>query len=160
MARQRGQLHNVLVTLAMAVLVVVLTPMWVLHDAWGRRRRTGGAVAIPRVPASATSIPDVLRTGRPVIVEGLAAQIGAPAVDLADLRAVAARQPALVGVEFNDPANPYFLYTGDYGRRVIHTEQLSLEQLLDLLFEQGTGDEVVYRLFGPCLLYTSDAADE
>jgi hypothetical protein len=150
MARlRRGYLRNIVVMLGLVVLVLVLTPMWLLHDAWSRRRRTGGRVGIPRVAASETSVPELLAGGRPLIVEGFAHHIGAPAVDLADLREVAARQPAPVDVEFNDPANPYFLYTGDYGREVAHREEMSLDELLDLLFEQGTGDEVEYRLFGP-----------
>jgi hypothetical protein len=100
------------------------------------------------VRAADTSIPKLLAAGRPVVVEGLARHIGARPADLADLRAVAAGDDEPARVDFVDATNPYFLYTGDYGRTIAHTEQLSFEELLDTLFVDGTGDEVVYRLFG------------
>lgn len=133
----------------MAGLVVLLTPVSLIHDAWSRRRRSGGTVEIRRVPASAISIQRLLSEDQPVIVEGLAEHIGAPAADLADLRDLAQSQPAPVSVDFVEPDNPYFLYTGDYGRTVAHREQLSLAEMLDVLFTEGTDDEVVYKLFGP-----------
>ena len=144
-----ARLRDLLVTLSAAVLVAVLTPMSLLHDAWSRRRRSGGTVDIPRVDAADTSIRGLLTDGRPVVVKGLAGHIGARSADLDDLRDLARHHPARVGVDFVDPANPYFLYTGDYGTTVARHERLPFGDLLDLLFEEGTGDEVVYQLFGP-----------
>ena len=150
MRRSRtGQLRDIAVGLAMAGLVVVLTPVSLIHDMWSRKRRSGGTVEIKRIPASSESLQRLLRENRPVIIEGLAAHIGAPAVDLAGLREFARSQPAPVNVDFVEPEHPYFLYTGDYGRTVAHREQLSLAEMLDVLFIEGTDDEVVYKLFGP-----------
>jgi hypothetical protein len=135
----------------LALLVAVLVPIWFAHDRVTRiasSRRRGRREAIPRIPAAAADVDRLLAAGRPVIVEGLAAQLGVgDAATPASLRRLAGDAP--IDVAFHDASAPYFLYSGGYGASVHHRRPMTLSAFLDMIFGDGpdTGT-VVYQLLG------------
>ncbi|MGA1053372.1 MAG: cupin-like domain-containing protein [Ilumatobacteraceae bacterium] len=145
------RLRSIVLGGGLVALVGVLTPIWFVHDRFHRLaslRRGGGVSPIPRVAASNTSIDELLSTGTPVIVEGLAEHLGiATAATSASLRDRVGA--ATLDVAFHDAASPYFLYSGGYGATVDHRRTMTIDGFLDMMF--GTGPDhgsVVYQLLG------------
>lgn len=145
------RVRSIVLGVGLIGLVGVLTPIWYVHDRAHRivsRRRRADVSPIRRVAASATSIDELLRSGEPVIVEGLAARLGIPAAATsASLRERAG--DATIDVAFHDDATPYFLYSGGYGATVDHRRSMSIDEFLDMMFGPGPDPgSVVYQLLG------------
>ncbi len=152
--RPRRILMNALSAAALAVLVLVLVPIWAGHRLLSNvrtRRRLGTTTTIPRVHARDISLDELIRGRRPVIIEGLIEQLDLPLVpDLAGLRTLATDRTDTFRVTSHRADAPYFLYVGDYGAEVVSKTQMTLAQFLDFMFDD-TGrdpDTCTYRLFG------------
>ncbi len=161
---RRRSLRTLVLAPALAVLVLVLVPVWSAHALITRlrtRRQVGSSVDLPRRAAADVTLAELMRARRPVIVEGLAAAIGVDDVaDLAAFRDLASRTDSTFRVRFHHDTAPYFLYTGDYGNEPDHDEQMTLADFLGMMFGDGDDDRrsgptgppdglCVYRLFGP-----------
>jgi hypothetical protein len=139
---RRRSLRTVVLAPALAVLVIVLVPVWAVHAAVTRirtRRQVGSSVDLPRRAADDVAIG----------VDHVA--------DLAAFRELASSADSTFRVRFHDDSAPYFLYTGDYGNEPDHDEQMTLADFLGMMFgdddhpdRAGPPDGLcVYRLFGP-----------
>ncbi len=145
------RLRSLALGAGLALLVAVLTPIWFAHDRVTRltsSRRLGRREPIPRIPAAASDVDRLLAAGRPVIVEGLAEQLGIG--DAATPAALHRRAgDASIDVAFHDAAAPYFLYSGGYGANVLRRRRMTVSELLDLMFGDGPdAGTVVYQLLG------------
>lgn len=130
--------------------LVVLVPVAGVYHLWAHRRGgTGGAVAIERVSAADCDLAALMGRDRPVVIEGLGAELGEGSLpDLATMRRLAVDHGDELDVQIFDPSAPYFLYRGDYGRRLDRVEQLTLDALLDRVFTAGgAGDGAIYHQF-------------
>jgi hypothetical protein len=123
-----ARLRDLAITVAAAGLVVALTPIWLAHTLGTRlasARRRGGLVALDRVRASAVDVPSVLARRTPVIVEGLGEHLG-----LADTATPGAivelAGDRRLGVDLNDAAAPFFLYSGGYGADVVEHRSMTV----------------------------------
>lgn len=145
------RVRSIVLGIGLVALVAVLTPVWFVHDRALRlaaSRRSGRTEPIRRVRADEVTIDGLLADGRPVIVEGLAGQLGiATAATAASLRDRAG--DATVDVAFHDAAAPYFLYSGGYGAEIDHRRTMPVDEFLDMMFGPGPDPgTVVYQLFG------------
>ena len=144
---------NALNAVALGVLLVLLVPIWAGHRLVSdvrTRRRSGTTSAIPRVSASDISLDDLIRSRRPVIIEGLVDQLDLPLVpDLDGLRTLADDRTDTFGVTSHRADAPYFLYVGDYGAEAVSTAQMTLTEFLDYMFDDAgrDPDTCTYRLF-------------
>ena len=135
-------------------LVVVLVPIWAGHRLLSEvrtRRRSGTTTTIPRVDARDITLDELIRSRRPVIIEGLVEQLDLPLVpDLDGLRSLAAGRTDAFGVTSHRGDAPYFLYVGDYGAEAVSTTQMNLAEFLDFMFDDvgRDPDTCTYRLFG------------
>ncbi len=132
-------------------LVAVLTPIWFAHHLITRvagARRSAQTIEIDRVDATTVSLEDVMSAGRPVILEGLVAEMGLEGVATPDaLREIAGDHRVNV-TEF-DATRPYFLYSGGYDTVPLDRRPMAVRELLDTMFDDGVADgTVVYQLFG------------
>jgi hypothetical protein len=101
-----------------------------------------------RSAVSATSIDELLASGQPVIVEGLAEHLGVGgAATSTSLRARVG--DATLDVAFHDADSPYFLYSGGYGATIDHRRPMTVDAFLDMMFGPGPDPgSVVYQLLG------------
>jgi hypothetical protein len=145
------QARGVVLLLGLTFLVVVLTPIWFVHDQYTRlrsARRQGERSEIRRVPATSTQVDELLRAGEPVVVEGLADVLGIDAATPESLRQRAG--DVAVDVGFHDAGHPYFLYSGGYGAQLSDQATMTVAEFLDMMTGGGPPDgTVVYQLLGP-----------
>jgi hypothetical protein len=148
-------LINALSAVALALLLVVLVPIWAGHRLLSEvrtRRRPGATTQIPRVHARDIVLDDVLRTKSPVIISGLVDELDLPLVpDLEGLRTLAAAHTEPFTVKSHRAHSPYFLYVGDYGAELASTDETTLAEFLDGMFDDAADrdpDTCTYRLFG------------
>lgn len=145
------QARGLVLLVGLTALVVVLTPIWFVHDRYTRRRsssRDGGRSPIRRVPASSTNVDELLAAGRPVVVEGLADLLGIDAATPESLRQRSG--DVAIDVKFHAAEHPYFLYSGGYGATVSERATMTVAQFLDMMTGDGPPDgTVVYQLLGP-----------
>lgn len=150
-----GRARHAAKTVALGGLVGALSPVWLAHDRATRAvtsRRTGAIEALARVETAGADLDALFASRRPVVVRGLAAQLGlATVATRADL--VSRAGDTTVPIVFHDAEQPYFLYSGGYGETVRRRDEMSLRSFLALLFDEGLAAyEVVYRLLGPQML--------
>lgn len=130
--------------------VLLLVPLAAGYHLWCRARRSGrgGSRPIDRVHAADCDIAALVHGDRPVVIEGLGQQLGLDALaDRTRLQALAAADDAEVEVQVFDADAPYFLYRGEYGRRLDHVERMRLDALLDRLFDAESADGAIYHQF-------------
>lgn len=138
---------------AHAALIALLLPISIVYDRICRlrsMRRVGSRAEVPRVAAADVALADLVRRRQPAVIQGLAGRLGLRRpLDLSLLRAMAATVQGKFEVRSYKALCPYFLYRGNYGRELDHTSEMSLEELLDAMFDPGaTPDHVIYQLFG------------
>jgi hypothetical protein len=125
----------------LAALIVVLIPISLVYGALHRMRSAGHSGEpreIPRVAASEVSLGEVLRRRQPVILEGLADSLDLdPPFDMSALRARARDLKGTFLVKQFERRSPYFLYTGDYGRRLVSESEMTFDELLRTVFDEG-----------------------
>ena len=135
----------------LAGLVVVLTPIWVVHHLVTRAtssRRCGRPMEIDRIPADGVVLDEVLDAGRPVILEGLLEILDLGDVATPDALARAAGDQR-IRVASYDASSPYFLYSGGYDSTVVDRRVTSVSGFLHTMFDEGVEPgTVVYQLFG------------
>lgn len=148
-------LLNAVSAVALALLVVLLVPIWAGHRLLSEvrtRRRGGATTTIPRVHAADVDLDEVLRSKRPVIISGLVDQLELPVVpDLDGLRQLSEEYTETFTVKSHRRHSPYFLYVGDYGAELVSTEEMTLAEFLDVMFDNAADrdpDLCTYRLFG------------
>jgi hypothetical protein len=134
--------------------VVVLVPIWAVHRFVSGllvRRPEGSRTAIERIAATDVDLNEVIGSNRPVVISGLAEQLGLPLVpDLEGLRELARRNSTSFNVKSHSTQAPYFLYVGDYGAELAGIEEMTLASFLDSRFDDAasSADTCTYRLFG------------
>lgn len=148
-------LVNALSAVALAVLVALLVPIWAGHRLLSElrtRRRGAATTTIPRVDAGDVDLDEVLRSKHPVIISGLVDRLDLPLVpDLDGLRQLADDHTEPFTVKSHRRHSPYFLYVGDYGAELVATEEMTLAEFLDVMFDDAADrdpDLCTYRLFG------------
>ncbi len=150
--RPPPKLRSIVTPVALAALIVVLFPLWVLQLAISRlrtRRRRGASVDIPRVDIASTDLQTIIDRRTPVIITGLVDDLGLdPVPDVDGLRALASTEPPAFRVQVHRDHAPYFLYRGDYGAELDHVEEMRLDEFVRFMFddEQAPG-RCTYRLF-------------
>ncbi|MGI9603388.1 MAG: cupin-like domain-containing protein [Acidimicrobiales bacterium] len=147
----RRRLRRLIGPVVYGALIGVLTPLHYGQTFLLRARsrgRKGTTRQIPRVAATEVELDALMKAGQPVVIEGLGSSVDTNRYpDLATLRSIAGQYTETFPVDVHDPTAPYFLYTGDYGLVVDHTEQLTLDQLLDRLFTDGDDRSAIYHQF-------------
>ncbi len=148
----RERLTRLVISAALGLLVVVLTPIWAVHTALSTvrsRRRAGPSRPIPRVSIGEVDLDQVMQRGEPTIIRGLVDQLELKVTpDRDGLRRLAATTSDRIKVKVHKSHSPYFLYTGDYGAELDHVEQMTLAEFLDYMFDGGVQpDTCTYRLF-------------
>lgn len=143
--------RHVVLSTGLVLLVATLVPIWFVHDRVNRlrsARREGGRAPIPRIAADAVAIDVLLGSGEPVIVEGLADQLGVgDAATPVALRRRAGDET--IDVAYHDADHPYFLYSGGYGATVRDRVTTTVGALLDMMSTEGPpAGTVVYQLLG------------
>lgn len=138
-------------SVGLAALTVVLTPIWIVHHLVTRAmavRRRGRRVEISRTAAAGVDLDAVLADGRPVIIEGLVDALGVD--DVATPSGLERRAgDQTITVASYDAASPYFLYSGGYDARVVDRRQMSVREFVSMMFDHGVEPgTVVYQLFG------------
>lgn len=138
---------------AFSLLIPFLFTRSLINDVTCRvrsTRSTGAKLDLVRCSAHDADLAELMSHRRPIIIEGLADKLGfRHTADLKSLRAVAKSQQTRFPVKIYNSASPYFLYTGDYGQILEHTEEMSLEKFLDRMFDKGGfPEQVIYRQFG------------
>lgn len=105
---------------------------------------------LSRINAHDAVLPELMRSKKPVIIEGLMERLGVQVTpDLASLRQVANAAGEKFDVRFFDKASPYFLYTGDYGLTLDHSSTMSFKSFLEMMFDAASeGPYCVYHQFG------------
>lgn len=145
------RLRAVVYGAGLALLVALLTPLWLAHHfgtRLARSRRTGTTTEIPRRPAGDVDLRTVLDEGRPLIVEGLVDELGLSGVATPEHLAAIAGDHT-IQVTDHDADRPYFLYSGGYDVTVQRRQETTVDDLLQRLFVDGVDDgTVVYQLFG------------
>lgn len=144
-----------MLTAAMLVVrVVVLIPIWAAHrlvSAVRVRRSTGSRTDIRRVSANDIDLDAVLTSKEPVIIEGLVDKLQLPLVpDLEGLRGLANRCTATFSVKSHKRSAPYFLYVGDYGTELARSDDMTLAEFLEFMFDDREGrdpETCTYHLF-------------
>ena len=144
--------RSILVAVALAGLIAVLTPMWAVHSLITRlrsRHRSPSPAGIPHVDIADTDLATIMERRTPVIVRGLTESLGLDVVpDLDGLRRLAAEDIAPFQVKTHRDHSPYFLYRGDYGAELDRTRSMTLAEFVGFMFddapEPGT---CTYRLF-------------
>ena len=139
---------------ALAARVALLIPIWAAHRVWSEvrvRRSAGSRTAIRRVSANEIDLDTVIKANEPVIIEGLVDQLRLPLVpDLEGLRALANRRTARFAVKSHTRSAPYFLYVGDYGTELVRSDDMTLAEFLDFMFDDREGrdpETCTYHLF-------------
>ena len=152
--RPTKRLNDLVKAVALTALLALLVPIWAVHRLVTGvlvRRPSGTRTQIPRVNAADVDLNDLIRGHRPVIIEGLAERLDLPLVpDLDGLRELASTTTTTFTVKSHAAHSPYFLYVGDYGAELANTEQMTLSEFLDFMFdgrEQKHPDTCTYRLF-------------
>ncbi len=140
---------------ALTGLLALLIPIWAVHrliTGLRVRRPRGSRTRIERVTAADVDLDALIRGDRPVIIEGLVERLDLPLVpDLEGLRELGARTSTRFTVKSHASHSPYFLYVGDYGAEPAGSEEMTLSEFLDFMFEgreQTHPDTCTYRLFG------------
>jgi hypothetical protein len=148
-------LITMLTAVALTGLVALLVPIWAAHRLFSElrvRRPKGSRTEIRRVAAGDVDMNEVINGDSPVIIEGLVPELGLPIVpDLEGLRELANRQTAAFTVKSHKREAPYFLYVGDYGAELARTDDMTLDEFLDFMFDDRDGrdpETCTYRLFG------------
>ena len=144
-----------MVTAAMlAARVALLIPIWAAHrfvSGVRVRRSAGSRTDIRRVSASDIDLDAVLRSKEPVIIEGLVDKLQLPLVpDLEGLRDLASRCTATFAVKSHKRSAPYFLYVGDYGTELVRSDDMTLAEFLEFMFDDREGrdpETCTYHLF-------------
>lgn len=113
-------------------------------------RKAGTCLQLPRVIAAEVNLADLMRRRRPVVLKGLAEQLGLEhSLDLSSLWKMSAKVNEKFQVKHYKTHSPYFLYTGDYGRELDYTSEMSLETFLHTMFDAGgPKDHAIYQMFG------------
>lgn len=152
--RPHRTLKTIVTAAALTCLLVLLVPIWSVHrliSGLRVRRPKGSRTTIERVAASEVDLNEVIRSDRPVIISGLTDQLQLPLVpNLEGLRDLATRNSTTFSVKRHAARAPYFLYVGDYGAELAGTEDMSLDEFLDYMFddrETAHPDTCTYRLF-------------
>ena len=134
--------------------VAVLVPIWAAHRVWAAartRRSAGSRTAIRRVSAHEVDLDTVIKRNEPVIIEGLVDRLELPLVpDLEGLRALATRHTSRFPVKSHQRSAPYFLYVGDYGTELVRSDDMTLAEFLDFMFDDRDGrdpETCTYHLF-------------
>ncbi|MEM8498979.1 MAG: cupin-like domain-containing protein [Pseudomonadota bacterium] len=106
-------------------------------------------VDVPRVPAKGANIKQLMLTRKPLILEGFCELLPeGQRADLKSLLAVADSTNDDISVDVYDKHAPYFLYTGDYNKKLLHSEEISFKAFLKAMFEERRFDDyAVYQLF-------------
>ena len=140
---------------ALTGLLALLVPIWAVHrliTGLRVRRPQGSRTAITRVNAAEVDLNDLIRGDRPVIISGLVERLDLPLVpNLDGLRELGSRSSTSFTVKSHASHSPYFLYVGDYGAELAGTDEMTLSEFLDFMFETPTAgdtDTCTYRLFG------------
>jgi hypothetical protein len=147
-------LETILTAVALTALVAVLVPIWTIHRIVTGllvRRPEGSRTPIERVAATDVDLDEVIAGNRPVVISGLANQLGLPLVpDLEGLRELARGNSTVFKVRSHSARAPYFLYVGDYGAELAGSDDMTLATFLDSMFGDTTrnDDTCTYRLFG------------
>jgi hypothetical protein len=147
-------MNAMLTAVPLAARVALLTPIWAAHRLYSEvrvRRSTGSRTDIRRVSAHDIDLDSVISSDEPVIIEGLVDQLQLPLVpDLDGLRALARRRTARFPVTSHKRSAPYFLYVGDYGAEPARTDDMTLAEFLDFMFDDREGrdpETCTYHLF-------------
>jgi len=148
----RARLKALLLSAALVALLVVLIPVWAVHrfvSLLRVSRGTGSSHQIERVAAASVDLNDVLKRGKPLIIQGLVDELHLRVVpDLDGLRRIAAIEKSSFPVKSHKAHSPYFLYTGDYGTELDHVDQMSLDEFMAFMFDRDHDpDTCTYRLF-------------
>jgi hypothetical protein len=136
----------------LGALIVVLTPVWFIHQTVTRRlgaRKRPAVHDISRVAAGDADLNEIERTGRPVVITGLLEQLELETPPtLAGLRSLGTGASSEFTVKTHKRHSPYFLYVGDYGAELDHTSKMDINGFLDVMFEQPPDpDRCTYKLF-------------
>jgi hypothetical protein len=148
-----ARVRSVVKWCARTVHILFLTLLWVIYELICRLRpvrQAGLSKQVPHVDALEANLAELMREGRPVIIEGLVEKLGLQeSLSLESLREMAANVNEKFPVKKFESHSPFFLYTGDYGRKLDHTAEMSLTEFLRSMFdEEGSGGPAVYQLFG------------
>lgn len=138
---------------ALSLLIPFLFARSLINDVTGRvrsSRSTGAKLALARCSAKDADLAELMSLRKPIIIEGLADKLAfRHTADLKSLKAVAKNVQTRFLVRIYNSASPYFLYTGDYGQVFKHTEEMSLEEFLERMFDKGDfPEQVIYHQFG------------
>jgi hypothetical protein len=143
-----------LTAVALAARVALLTPIWAAHRLVSElrvRRSAGSRTEIARVAAKEIDLDTVIRSNQPVIIEGLVDELQLPLVpDLEGLRELATRCTARFSVNSHKRSAPYFLYVGDYGTELVRSDDMTLAEFLEFMFDDREGrdpETCTYHLF-------------
>lgn len=135
----------------LATLIVVLVPLWLVHGLVCRLRspRVGSLRELKRVAANDVDLSRIMRGRQPVIIENLMDSLDVKQPpDLPTFKKLAATTPETFAVRFDKDESPYYLYTGDYGRKVDHVSEVTLKEFLGFMFETTPGPGLcVYQFF-------------
>ena len=142
---------------AFSLLIPFLCTRSIIHDLACRVRSAGNPGAkrdLARCFAHDADLTELMAHRRPIIIEGLADKLGFDHnADLKSLMALAKTIPSEFPVKFFNSCSPYFLYTGDYGQVLEHTEEMSLEEFLSRIFDkEDLTKRVIYHQFGRKML--------
>jgi hypothetical protein len=104
---------------------------------------------IARRSADEIDLDELFAAGQPTIIEGLVETLRPRLTgDLETLRQATQRPRDVFEVRVFDKAEPYFLYTGNYGQRHCDTREMTLEVFLESMFDtEAFREHAVYRLF-------------
>ncbi len=150
--RVRKRITAVFYSAALCLLLLALIPIWAVHAFVSRVRsmgKVGSTQRISRVSVDDVDLNAVMRSGRPVIIEGLVDRLNLRTTPDADgLRILAATETGAFTVRSHKRHSPYFLYTGDYGAEFDHAADMTLDEFLDFMFvTESDPDTCTYRLF-------------
>jgi len=145
------RLRALVLTVGLAGLVAILTPIWFAHHLVTRvvgTRRKGSTIDIERVDARSVALDEVMASGKPVILEGLVEELGLSELATPDALRELVGDEQINVTEF-DAERPYFLYSGGYDTVPIGKRPMPVRELLDTMFGDGVAEgSVVYQLFG------------
>jgi hypothetical protein len=149
----RRQFRRVAAAVRLGGNILLLAPAATAYTLFHRVRsfrHAGTSTELPRINADDADLPTVMRSKKPVIIEGLMQRLDVRVKpDLATLRQVAQTAGGKFDVRFFDKASPYFLYTGDYGLTLDHSSAMSLHSFLKMMFDPASeGQYCVYHQFG------------
>jgi len=147
----KAKLRNLAMFVVLLTLMAALLPIRLVHGLVCRLRSpsVGSLRALKRVSAYDVDLSRIMRDGQPVIIENLLDRLEVEQPpDLPTFKKLAATTPDTFAVRFDKDEFPYYLYTGDYGRKADHVSEVTLQDFLNFMFVTSPGPGLcVYQYF-------------